>query len=171
MPPAPWVSRSLRRVLQGATISGFALFVLGFCREIEVSAPIPDGSVVAVTIEPGSTRFGLWGPSPFRNQKSMWHFDTHASRGLRFSWLQTEFMECGRTGSCFPNGPTVWFANLAYPHALVSLFAGFGLIAWDMSRRRPPFICDCGYELRGLTASTCPECGRACSINVGARSN
>jgi hypothetical protein len=44
--------------------------------------------------------------------------------------------------------------------AVVVAFATAASLLWRHARRRPPGACPaCGYDLRGVPATVCPECG------------
>lgn len=95
---------------------------------------------------------------PTRNPAAKSHLrDTIVS-----SWATEESIDVYILGSSFPH----WLLLL-----VLSVPALFGTRsyrrAWRAYRRRRRGLCEaCGYNLTGLTSSTCPECG--CAFEPGA---
>lgn len=81
-----------------------------------------------------------------------WSVGRNSLYGARwFVWAQPPSNWSDATGySVWPAGPAILIS------ALACLWSG-----WRVSRRRVGMCGLCGYSLRGISASVCPECGHA----------
>jgi hypothetical protein len=79
------------------------------------------------------------------------------------SWLPSSQRGSVTVGPAAAAGVTYSLAVVfvpLWPWAI--LFAGSGLVLWKLSRNQRAGHCKaCGYDLRGVRAGPCPECGSA----------
>lgn len=119
--------------------------------------------------------YGVWATAYVDRDVSVFWFDGHPVHDVTWqraiALLALELESRGDTASvaelrAFPHGTRRWlWSGAAYNAAGLGVLAAFVLSlgwlpAWLRSFRKQPWQCRrCGYDLRGIAANTCPECG------------